>query len=423
MTERGKNWLYLAAILLLTIGGVFLIYNPSAKAFKIKLGLDLRSGTHIALQLVPTKDPVTGETINIDESTVKTSMEVFERRLNPDGTKEVLIQSEGKDRIIVEIPDETDVNKAEALIKQTGMLEFKEQKINFATRQEEWQTVLTGAYLKRNGASVQFQPDGKPVVAFTFNSEGGKKFAEITQRNLKKPLGIFFDGKLISAPIVQDVISGGSGTISGGDMDIAFCEQLKVLLNSGSLPVNVTILESMTVDPMLGKESLNASLFAGILGFFLICVFMVVFYKIPGVTADVALIVYVVLSLATMALGGFVLTLPGIAGFVLSVGMAVDANILIFERLKEELWAGKSTGMAIKEGFHRAFSSIFDGHVTTFLGAMIIYTFGATSIKGFGLTLMIGTFWSLITAVFFTKVFVDNLFLNNIVKSKKLYGE
>ncbi len=423
MSRRSWNWIYLLGIVVITAISVYSIYNFEKKEFKIKLGLDLRSGTHIALQLKPMKDPVTGKEVKVDDAVVKNSMSIFEKRLNPDGSREVLIQREGDDKIIVEIPDETNVKAAEELIRKTGVLEFKEVFLNHATRQEEWRTVLTGAYLEKNGASVQFDGAGAPCVAFKFNKEGGKKFAEVTQRNLNKPLGIFFDGQQISAPRVNDVISGGAGTISGGSMTTEECEKLKVLLNSGALPVNVEILESMTVDPILGKESLNASMAAGFIGLLVVCLFMVVYYRLPGFLASVALVVYSLIVLASMYVGGFVLTLPGIAGFILSIGIAIDANILIFERLKEELWEEKSLSSAIANGFHRAFSSILDGHVTTFIGAMILYIFGSTSIKGFGLTLMIGTVWSLITAVFFTRVFVDNLFLNNIAKSKKLYGE
>jgi preprotein translocase subunit SecD len=202
------------------------------------------------------------------------------------------------------------------------------------------------------------------------------------------------------------------------------CENLRVLMNSGSLRANVKILESMTVDPMLGQKSLTSSLEAGIVGLIIVGLFMLYYYRLPGLTADLALIVYTIVSLATMVVGGFVMTLPGIAGFILAIGMAVDANVLIFERIKEELWDEKSLEKSIDIGFKRAFVSILDSHVTTFIGAWIIYALGATSMKGFGLTLMIGTFWSLITNTAGTKVFLDTFFLNNIfTNNRKMYGE
>lgn len=422
MSRRQLNWVYLAAIVILSVFAVLAVYNPKTKQFKLKLGLDLRSGTHIALKLNPMKDPVSGEIIKVNDAVVANAISIFQKRMNPDGNKEIMIQREGEDKIIIEIPDETNVKRAESLIKKTGVLEFKELVFNPATGAQEWRTVLTGAYLENNSTTVEFSGQS-PRVAFRFNKEGAKKFAQITQRNVGKPLGIFFDGEYVSSPNVNQAITGGSGEISGGSMTVEECENLKVLMNSGSLPVNVQILESMTVDPILGKQSLNYSLAAGIIGLLLVCLFMIYYYRLPGFLADLALVVYTVIILASMYVGGFVLTLPGIAGIILSIGMAVDANILIFERIKEELWGGKLLGVAIANGFHRAFSSILDGHVTTFLGAMIIYIFGSASIKGFGLTLMIGTFWSLITAVAFTRVFVDTLFLNNIGSSRKLYGE
>lgn len=420
---KSKNLVFLILIIVATIGCLYLVHNPKTGKSNIKLGLDLRSGTHIALQLIPRVDPVTGKMTEIDDSVIKTSMDIFEKRLNPEGTQEIIIQREGKDRIIIEIPEETDVKKAEDLIKQTGVLEFKEQYFNPVTKQQEWRTVLDGTYLKRNGAAVHFSSGSQaPMVGFELNPDGGKRFAQITQKNKGKPLGIFFDGKLVDAPVVEDVISTGSGVIRGGNMDIESCERLKVLLNAGALPVDVSILESMTVDPILGRESLMASLLAGFIGLFLVIIFMIWYYRVPGVLANVALIVYTLFLLGTMVLWKFVLTLPGIAGIILSIGMAVDANVLIFERLKEELWAEKSLSNAIDTAFKRAFTSILDGHVTTFIGAMILYFFGASSIKGFGLTLMLGTMWSMITAVFFTRVFVDYIFYNDIVKTKSLYG-
>ncbi len=419
MTDRNKNWIYLVFIAAISILGLYLIYNPALKKFNIKLGLDLRSGTHIALQLKPMVSYETGETIPVNDVNIATAIGIFEKRLNPDGTKEILIQREGVDRLIIEIPEETDVKKAEALVKKVGVLEFKV--LSLGTN--AWKTVITGASLKPNSANVGIDASGKPYVSFTFDSKGAERFAQITRDNLNKPLAIWFDNKEISAPVVQSVITGGSGTISGGSMTIEECEELKVLMNSGSLPLNVEILESMTVDPMLGQESLMSSLAAGVIGLLVVCFFMLFYYRVLGFTADIALIVYTIVTLATMVVGGFVLTLPGIAGFILSIGMAVDANVLIFERIKEELWQGKSLKSSIEIGFKRAFDPILDSHVTTFIGALMIYVLGATSMKGFGLTLMIGTFWSLITATVGTRVFVDTIFLNNWDTNRKHYGE
>ncbi len=419
MTKRSKNWMYLAIVIIITIVGCVSIYNPNTKKFNIKLGLDLRSGTHIAVQLLPMQNYATGKDEPITEDIIANSIQVFEKRLNPEGNKEILIQKEGTDRLIIEIPEETDVKRAEELVKKVGVLEFKEQDM----RTNRWKTVLTGASLKPNSAKTGIDQSGKSYVSIEFNNEGAKKFGEITKRNIKKPIAIYFDNKEISSPVVQSAILGGSCTISGETMTPEECENLKVLMNSGSLKAKVKILESMTVDPMLGQASLTSSLAAGIVGLVIVGIFMLIYYRLPGLTADLALIIYTIVSLATMCIGGFVMTLPGIAGFILAIGMAVDANVLIFERMKEELWEGKSLEKSIDIGFNRAFVSIFDSHVTTFIGAWIIYALGATTMKGFGLTLMIGTFWSLITNTAGTKIFLDAFFLNNINTNRKAYGE
>ena len=419
MTKQVKNWIYLAIVIVITIIGCISIYKKNKKKVNIKLGLDLRSGTHIAVQLLPMQNYATGKDEPITEDIIANSIQVFEKRLNPEGNKEILIQKEGNDRLIIEIPEETDVKRAEELVKKVGVLEFKEQDV----RTNRWKTVLTGASLKPNSAKTGIEPSGKSYVSIEFNSEGAKKFGEITKRNIKKPIAIYFDNKEISSPVVQSAILGGSCTISGETMTPEECENLKVLMNSGSLKAKVKILESMTVDPMLGQASLTSSLAAGIVGLVIVGIFMLIYYRLPGFTADLALIIYTIVSLATMCIGGFVMTLPGIAGFILAIGMAVDANVLIFERMKEELWEGKSLEKSIDIGFNRAFVSIFDSHVTTFICAWIIYALGATTMKGFGLTLMIGTFWSLITNTAGTKIFLDAFFLNNINTNRKAYGE
>ena len=305
------------------------------------------------------------------------------------------------------------------MVRKAARLEFREQSFNPAQNKAEWKTVMDGSMITR--AVPGPDPGGKGwEVQFELSSQGATLFGDITRRLVGRPLGIFFDGNPISTPTVQTPITGGRGVINGldGRMDpvtkkmLTGSEEATALanfLNAGALPVDVKILESYTVSPTLGAESLKYSLISGVLGLALVCVYMMAYYKIPGITASVALIVYSLLTLASMNIPGleFVLTLPGIAGFILSIGMAVDANVLIFERLKEELWSGKSLAQSVQIGFDRAWSSIVDGHVTTALGAMILYYFGSASIKGFGLTLLIGTAWSIITATFVTRNFID----------------
>ena len=413
------NTAWLLAIIASTILCVFLIWDPRTGRSTIRLGLDLRSGSHIAVQLLETKNPITGETVKITPLVQEQAIQVFQKRLNPEGNREIVVTPEPPDRLIVEIPEMTNLQEAEAMVKQAARLEFREAVFNPATGQTEWKTVMDGSMISR--ALPAPEPGGKFwQVEFELTPSGARMFGDITRRLVGQPLGIFFDGDQISAPIVQSPILGGSGVINNlnGRQDpktgeqipaAKEAEQLANFLNAGALPVDVKILESYTVSPTLGAESLRYSLIAGLIGLGVVCVYMIGYYKIPGIMASVALVVYTLIVLASMNIPGleFVLTLPGIAGFILSIGMAVDANVLIFERLKEELWSGKPLRQAIQIGFDRAWSSILDGHFTTAAGAVILWWLGSATIKGFGLTLLIGTAWSMITAVFITRTFID----------------
>ncbi|MFP4497147.1 MAG: protein translocase subunit SecD [Vulcanimicrobiota bacterium] len=397
-------------------------YNSETKSFNVKLGLDLKSGSHISIKLIPVERVEDGKTkmVQINKEIVNQTITVLRRRLDPYGNKEIIIQPEGTDRLIIEIPEETDVNKAVSLIKQTAYLEFKEQMITKTDEgiKQEWNKVMDGTALKKS--SVGILRTNQPIVEFELKNEYHDDFAKITERNKGKPLGIFLDGNLIDAPNVKDTIPTGSGMISGGGMTLEDCKRLSILLNAGALPVKIEVLESLTVSPLLGKISLMRSLGAMFIGMSLVMIFMAWYYKLPGFIANIALVSYTLALMASMVVGKFVLTLPGIAGFILSVGMAVDANVLVFERMKEELARDNALKTSIEKGFSKAFSSIIDGHVTTFLGALILYYLGSSTIKGFGLTLMLGVFWSVITAVFITRVLID--FTANHVQNKKMYG-
>ena len=410
---------WLVVILIGTIFSTTRVWDWRTGKCVIQLGLDLRSGSHIALQLIEIKDPTTGNVTKITKAVQEQAIQVFQKRLNPDGTREIVVTPEPPDRLIVEIPEMTDLQEAEAMVKKAARLEFREQTFNPAAGKADWKTVMDGSMITR--AVPAPAPAGKGwEVQFEMSSKGTALFGDITRRLVGKPLGIFFDGNMISAPTVQNPITGGSGVITGldGRMDestkkmLSGAEEatrLANFLNAGALPVDVKILESFTISPTLGAESLRYSLISGLLGLAMVCIYIMVYYRIPGVTASIALVIYSLLTLASMNIPGleFVLTLPGIAGFILSIGMAVDANVLIFERLKEELWDGKTLPQAISIGFDRAWSSIVDGHVTTAVGALILYYFGSASIKGFGLTLLVGTAWSMITAIFVTRNLID----------------
>ncbi|MCR5661473.1 MAG: protein translocase subunit SecD [bacterium] len=426
MNSKNKVLINLAIIALITIAILVGFYGVAPEnRLKLKLGLDLRSGTHIALQLKEVEDPETHQPVKIDEQIRNRSIQVFTKRLNSIGTSEISIAPAGIDRIIIEIPEMTDLEKAKNMVKKAGRLEFKEKAYNPATQTAEYKTVMDGRYISK--ATVQHAGQGADAwcVSFDLNKKGAKLFGEITTRMVGQPLGIFFDGTMHSEPVVQTPITGGSGQITG-HFTIEEANELANILNAGALPVDVDIIEAYTVSPTLGAEALNRSIIASAAGLILVVIYMIIYYRLPGVTAAIALAIYAVWVLGTMVIPGleFVLTLPGIAGFVLSLGMAVDANVLQFERVKEELRAGKSIRSSLDIGFARAFSSILDGHVATFLGAAILFYFGASSIKGFGITLMIGTALSMVTAIWITRQLL--YFVTDFIKldsSRKLFGE
>ncbi len=393
MNKSTKVLINLVIIFLITAAILYGFFGVKEEdRLKLKLGLDLRSGTHITLQLTPVEDPQTHEVKKIDQAVLDRSIQVFTKRLNSAGTSEVLISSAGTDRIIIEIPDNTNLEQAKNLVKKTGRLEFKEKVFDPVTQTAQYKTVLDGSYLDHANVGRSGVGEDAWCVEFTLNKEGARMFGEITTRMKGKPLGIFFDNELYSEPVVQTPITGGNGQITG-HFTMKEANDLCNILNSGALSVNVEIMEAYTVSPTLGEQSLKTSLAAGILGLIVVIIYMICYYRLPGLVASLALVIYGVWVIGTMVIPGleFVLTLPGIAGVVLSIGMAVDANVLQFERIKEELWEGRSVKSSLDSGFERAFSSIIDGHVSTILGALILFWFGASSVKGFGITLAIGT--------------------------------
>ncbi len=394
---------------------------------KIRLGLDLQGGVRVLLQLntSPQVPKITPEIQNQVE-------QVIQNRINGLGVSEPVITKSGPDRLLVELPAVKNPDQATKVLKDVAILEFKIVPPNVDARaqrdnkyaqdpngayKDSGPTVYSGADLK--GAQPGFdQQTGKPNILF--QTKDGKKFGELTQKNLHKLLGIYLDKHYLSAPSINSPI------YSDGQITGAFSEDDVVRianeLNAGALPVSDTIIENDQIGPILGKIDLQKSLYASMFGLALVLVFMLVMYRLPGALADVALIVYVLMMLGMLAANKAVLTLPGIAGFVLSIGMAVDANVLIFERLKEELWAGKTLRGAVRTGFARAFSAVFDSHFTTIVGAGVLFMLGTGTVKGFAYTLFWGTVFSLVTAVFITRFFTDVIVDNDLVTSPKAYG-
>ncbi|MBI2627208.1 MAG: protein translocase subunit SecD [Parcubacteria group bacterium] len=379
-----------------------------------RLGLDLLGGTHLVYQA--DIEQIEGRDIGEAMQGVR---DVIERRVNLFGVAEPVVQISGDDRLIVELAGIKDVNQAIQQIGETPFLEFKEEKIDaqaIVDAQQNGQrldedpfqsTGLNGKHLKR--AEVTFDQQGlSSQVSLELNDEGAKLFADITKRNVGKRVAIYLDGIPISIPVVQEEIPSGRAVING-NFTINETKLLVTRLNAGALPVPIKLISQQTIGASLGAESLAKSLKAGVYGLIFVAIFMVLFYRLPGIIAVIALLIYVLIVLSFYKLIPVTLTLAGIAGFILSLGMAVDANILIFARMKEELKLGKGLNAAMHEGFRRAWLSVRDSHVTALIGAFFLYSFTTSIVKGFALTLGIGVLTSLLTAIVITRGFL-NLF-------------
>lgn len=380
------------------------VYFIKPLALSIKQGLDLQGGTHVVLQAIDTPDA------KVDDDAVNRVAKIIERRVNELGLTEPVIQRQGKDRIIVELPGVKDPEKAIQMLGRTALLEFKD--VNGTT-------VLTGKDLKDSRA--QAGQNGQAVVGLEFNDEGADKFGKLTARNIGKPISILLDGDVLTSPVVQEAITGGKAQISGS-RNIEEAEHLAILLRSGSLPVKVEMMENRTVGPTLGQDSKDKSIKAFGIGVAGIFVFMLIFYRLSGVVADIILLLYIMLILVAMKSLNATLTLPGIAGIILSIGMAVDANVLIFERFKEEIRNGKTLRAAMESGFSRAFVTIFDSNVTTLMAAIVLFYLGTGPIKGFAVTLALGVLISMFTAVTVTRYMLRFLIGSNITTSPTIFG-
>ncbi|MDQ2858196.1 MAG: protein translocase subunit SecD [Candidatus Eremiobacteraeota bacterium] len=423
MWQRLKPWVtgvFLAGIVAWCLFLVLPIQN------KIKLGLDLQGGVRVLLQL-----HTSPEVPEINRQIQSQVEQVIDARINGLGVAEPQISAVGNDRILVELPNVKNPDEAVRSLKDIAKLDFKiiPQAVNErALRDKKYANDPNGAY-KDSGAIVytgaelkraMSSPDQGGGWKIDFETKDAAKFGRMTQANLGKLLGFYLDKKYVSAATIQGVITS-EGQITG---QFTQDETTRIAnnLNAGALPVPVTVIENATVGPVLGKLDLQKSLYASLAGLGLVLVFMLVVYRLPGFLADVALVVYVLMLLGLLAGVHAVLTLPGIAGFVLSVGMAVDANVLIFERLKEEIWAGKSLRSAVQVGFRRAFTAVFDSHFTTIVGAGVLFMLGTGTVKGFAYTLFWGTAFSLFTATFVTRFFVDMVVNNNLAENPKVYG-
>lgn len=415
--------------------------KASLQKFSLKLGLDLQGGTHLVYKANTSKLVGTGATeVNTSMNSLR---DVIERRVNLFGVAEPLVQveqssafTEGgqQQRLIVELPGVTDVQKAVAMIGATPILEFKverpkaemdaitkakedyqklaleaqkngtkvdQSKINPLALEDVYaSTELTGQFLKKS--SLDLSQFGEPKVALEFNAQGKDLFAKITKENVGKTVAIYLDGSPISAPRVNEEIDSGNAVISGS-FTVDEAKTLVGRLNSGALPVSIELLSTQSVGSSLGGEAYSSILLAGLYGFLIVALFMLLWYRFPGLIATISLSIYAAIMIAIFKTLPVTMTAAGIAGFILTIGMAVDANILIFARMKEELAKGRGIHDAILEGFARAWTSIRDSNLSTIISAVILFWFGTSMIKGFALVLGIGVLVSMFTALTVTR--------------------
>lgn len=400
---RWDKVLTIVVILAVIVAGGYYLAKPIEK--NINLGLDLQGGLHVVLQAIETpRRPVTDDAMN-------GALGILQERINALGLKEPIVQREGNDRIIVELAGVKDAQEAIDLLGSMAILEFKT---------EDKKVVIDGSMLKNAQAQINSQTN-QPEVSLDFNTEGARIFAEVTGANIGKKIGIYLDDKLLTDPVVQSRISGGKAVITGSQ-SLEEAQRVALLLRSGALPVELDFAEKRIVGPTLGADSLAKSKAAGAYGILAIFAFMILYYRVPGFVADFSIIVYSLLVLGILAALNATLTVPGIAGFLLSIGMAVDANVIIYERLKEELRSGKTLRAAIDAGFDRAFTTIVDANVTTLIAAAVLYYFGTSSIRGFAITLSIGILASMFTAITLTR-YLLRLSAETNIKNTWLYGK
>ena len=383
--------------------GVFLTFiYPLANS--IKQGLDLQGGTHIVLEAEDTPDaPVTEDSLN-------RAVSIVERRINEMGLTEPLVQKEGARRIIVELPGEKNPEKAIETIGKTAVMEFKDE--SGATR-------LTGKDLKT--AKEQIENGNQNVVAIEFTDEGADKFADLTAANVGHKIAILLDGEVLTAPVVNEPITGGKAVITGS-RTLEEAKNLAILLRSGALPVKLKVMEVRTIGPSLGQDSKIKSEKAFAIGIVLIMIFLVVVYRMSGIVANVALLVYVLILLSNLKYLDATLTLPGIAGIILSMGFAVDANILIFERFKEEVLVGKTLRTSMEAGFKRAFYTILDANVSVMIAAIVLIVMGAGTVKGFAVNLALGLIVSMFTAIIVSRSLLTWFINTNLLTNPWFYG-
>ena len=396
-----KNSLIKLIVCIVAIVGLFLAFvQPLANS--IRQGLDLQGGTHVVLEAEDT------DVAKVNDDAMNRVVTIMEKRVNALGLTEPIIQREGERRVIIELPGVKDPDAAIKTIGKTAMLEFKD---------EDGNTVLTGTDLKDAQAATN-QQNGQNVVNLEFTDEGAKKFADLTTKNVGRTIAILLDGEVLTAPNVREPILGGKAEISG-QKTLEEAQNLAVVLRSGALPVKVNIIETRTVGPTLGQDSKDKSEFAFAIGLGAVLLFMILFYRMSGFIADIALMAYTLMLLGLLYLLDATLTLPGVAGIILSIGMAVDANVLIFEEYQIQ---GKTLRLSMESGFKRAFTTIFDSNITTIIAAAVLFFLGTGTIRGFAITLGLGTVLSMFTAITLTHYMLKLMVDSKLFEKPGAYG-
>ena len=382
---------------------------------KTHLGLDLQGGTQLVLQMRTAEIPA-GQSVADYNARARN---VIDRRINGLGVSEPVIQAIGDDKILLQLPGIDNIQQANDIATRQAKLEIKVPDKNSPGQFVSLTPPLTGEHL--NPTYVTFDQANNPVVNFEFTGTDADRWVQLSKDYLNQPVQITLDAQQISAPTIQVVFTSGKGIIQGS-FTVDSAKQLSNLINSGALPVSLDVIQSSRVEPTLGQDSVKRSLIAGAVGLLLVVFFMIVYYRLPGAIAVIALFYYTALTYAVFRLIPVTLTLAGVAGFILSIGMAVDANVLTFERLKEELRSGKSLRVAVEEGRKRAFPSIFYSNLATVLTAVILFEFGTGTVKGFALTLGIGVAVSFFTAVIVTQMLLHGVIEFASLRRRSLYG-
>ncbi len=404
--KPGRVMILVVLCLLIIASGYFAFQNAADREEGIKRGLDIAGGLYVLMEAVETENGM------IDDDAIERAIEIIRLRVDELGVAEPVIAAQGDNRIRVELPDLEDVQQARDIIGRTAMLEFIGP---------DGEVAVTGANLVNARAERAPEHSPYPFVSIEFDSEGARLFATATAQFINQPIAIVIDDIVISEPVVQNVISDGRATITG-NFDFDEAAELALLLRSGALPVELRELESRLIGPTLGQRTEEIAVYAAGIGLALVLLFMIIFYRVAGLIAGVALVFYMSLVLWALTYLPTTLTLPGIAGLILSIGMAVDANVIIFERIKDELRSGRTPRSAMEGGFQRAFRAILDANITTLIVTVILFSLASGPVRGFAVTLFIGIISSMFTALVLTRLLMRLAFKAGLIRSGVYVG-